>query len=1356
MTSLRASFVLFVFLSLVSPAYALDLTADGLVFDIDEDGTGAIGDGHTDAYDTAYSLRVGGTVYNAGSVAPQISPDGRHLTLAPVMIGNLLVQRHVYVPASGGTYARYVDVIVNPGAADETVTIEVFGNLGSDSSTRIVGSSSGDTALSTADVWFATDDATDGGGDTSTAHVMAFAGGTPPSTTTLASSDDDFAWTFDVTIPAGGRVALLSFAVQANNNAAAMAEAQRIAALPSDVTVGLGSLRCGLTNARVGGAPCAVLAAPGTVDEGAEIVVRADVSDLEGDPVTWSWDLDGDGVFGEMPNAPTYTVPAGTTDGDDELSFAVEASDGTNVEVARHTIIIVNVPPTIVSEPPLEATGGVYRYQVVVEEPGGANDPVTFRLGGSLPPGMTITDTGLIEWIPPPQARGRSYRVVVRTLDDDLAQDLQEWELSVSTNVMPASPTPVSPLDLVRLPEGEPVTLVAENASDPDGDVLAYFFELSPTSSFSGEGLLGSGEVDAGETTTSWTTPAPLPRGVWYWRVWSSDGRADSLPRHGSFVVGEMSVVEEPDAGREPDAGITDDPDAGAIGGPSGGGCSAVPSATGGGIALALLALGLIALRRRGLIGLLTLAAVGCNNAPPLIPEVDAGPIEIVDAGMPDAGNEQCTNGVRDGDESHVDCGGQCGPCPDGSNCVFPADCESGVCSRGYCLARSCNDGVRNGPEIGVDCGGDCDLCADGVTCSSNAQCMSGHCRSSVCVPAECDDGRNNGLETDLDCGGGVCLACATGAGCRTDRDCSTLRCLDGLCEAASCGDRIQNQDETSIDCGGASCAPCRDGLACEFHLDCASRHCFMGGCVSCTDGLRNADETDVDCGGARCGGCADGRTCALASDCVHGNCTDGTCISCEDMIQNAAETDVDCGGPVCNGCDNGAMCNVDSDCLSNACADGRCVGVADTCARPAILTAGTNRVPWIATANDYLPVRPACSTADVDGPDIVMSYTATVDGLLRYEIAKPTSQRWVVVVSSGACGELTPEVQCFSDSTPATLSGEFPVTPGTTYWFYLADTTSGTMPLTNPLSVTITEIVPLCRPGVDGVNGGVLTRRPTGITSITESYVVPDASPTGYVYIGGTTQLFRVPKAGGTAVNVLTAAPLQTTDLGYALVVAGNEIFTIDDSTTSTSNRVVRISSDGGATWIANGESYATFTSTPGDDFRGAVVDGSTMYLITQETTSTEATEIWSLPVGAATLPVTPTRLGTIPFLDCTGLAVDATYFYTMCEDADEIVRVHRTTLTATAIPSGAALSTTRNEIAVDDLDGDGTADAFYFQTGSEEVAYGCGFDTAMPLISTLSSWGTGTLNYGLGFDASTNTIYSYDDDTHELIVIQ
>src|SRR4029079_4445692 len=64
----------------------------------------------------------------------------------------------------------------------------------------------------------------------------------------------------------------------------------------------------------------------------------------------------------------------------------------------------------------------------------------------------------------------------------------------------------------------------------------------------------------------------------------------------------------------------------------------------------------------------------------------------------------------------------------------------SNACELGRCKA-SCIDGVRNGTETDVDCGGNCNACADGQHCSvytdCSIVCVSGICASKLCVPID-------------------------------------------------------------------------------------------------------------------------------------------------------------------------------------------------------------------------------------------------------------------------------------------------------------------------------------------------------------------------------------------------------------------------------------------------------------------------------------------------------------------------------------------------------------------------------------------------------------------------------------------
>ncbi len=156
-----------------------------------------------------------------------------------------------------------------------------------------------------------------------------------------------------------------------------------------------------------------------------------------------------------------------------------------------------------------------------------------------------------------------------------------------------------------------------------------------------------------------------------------------------------------------------------------------------------------------------------------------------------------------------MDCGGaSCTPCPPGRACGEDAHCANGSCQTGFCSASPCADGVRNGSESDIDCGGgdaQCRRCQEGELCNGDGDCDGAVCSNGVC--ASCGDGRAGGAESDVDCGG-ACGACATGLLCNLDSDCDSGACEDGRC----CGGVL-------VDC--TRCARrLVDGLSCESSTD--------------------------------------------------------------------------------------------------------------------------------------------------------------------------------------------------------------------------------------------------------------------------------------------------------------------------------------------------------------------------------------------------------------------------------------------------------------------------------------------------------------------------------------------------------
>ncbi len=212
-----------------------------------------------------------------------------------------------------------------------------------------------------------------------------------------------------------------------------------------------------------------------------------------------------------------------------------------------------------------------------------------------------------------------------------------------------------------------------------------------------------------------------------------------------------------------------------------------------------------------------------------------------------------CTDGIQNGNETGVDCGGpDCAPCDPG-DCTevtvtinldnYPEETSWNITNSGgsivatggtygsqpdgstvtvvQCLPEGCYDfNIFDAYGDGICCGygnGSYSVTADGNTLASGGQFGSSE-TTNFCLgggPAPtCNDGEQNGNETGVDCGGPDCDPCAT------------------------CNDGEQNGNETGVDCGGPDCDPC----------------------ATCNDGEQNGNETSVDCGGPDCDPCDPGE----------------------------------------------------------------------------------------------------------------------------------------------------------------------------------------------------------------------------------------------------------------------------------------------------------------------------------------------------------------------------------------------------------------------------------------------------------------------------------------------------------------
>jgi hypothetical protein len=189
-----------------------------------------------------------------------------------------------------------------------------------------------------------------------------------------------------------------------------------------------------------------------------------------------------------------------------------------------------------------------------------------------------------------------------------------------------------------------------------------------------------------------------------------------------------------------------------------------------------------------------------------------------------------CTDAIRNGTETDVDCGGSCGKCGLAKACAAAADCESGTCGAGTCVAApTCDDHAKNGTETDVDCGGTCGKCADGLGCAADVDCGAGlACQTNkLCAPKQFSCGE--ALDCTQACPAGIgqgacqqeCLGRLTPGGERLFL--AFTSCIDGACPTRGGG--VCDRAAAAYD--AAACSACvnaslDDGGACQQSLyDC-------------------------------------------------------------------------------------------------------------------------------------------------------------------------------------------------------------------------------------------------------------------------------------------------------------------------------------------------------------------------------------------------------------------------------------------------------------------------------------------------------------------------------------------------------
>lgn len=358
-----------------------------------EDGgrPGAPGSSTEDAYDHWGDLFVGATqsaatqYFDADRLGCSSELGGRQLAFKPVVIGDVVVQRKLFVAAEQGSGARLTQSVTNPTAAPITTSVFVgdlranpaAGRLGSNTATRVVSTSSTpapetgtpDPILSAADHWAVTTDGT--GSDPAIAHVWGGLGaggratlarsGTETGAQTvggagaLARDQFGYAWQ-DVTIAPGATASFVSWSAQrsalvpAFEATLAQGAAEEIETAPAEMTFeGMTAPEIASVRNWAKPAPSVAIAPVGNASSQADVALTASAATLAPDGLpqcgngTLRWDF-GDGTTATGASAShrfaagTATVKLTATNAcggtrTAELSFVVKAPVDESQEV---------------------------------------------------------------------------------------------------------------------------------------------------------------------------------------------------------------------------------------------------------------------------------------------------------------------------------------------------------------------------------------------------------------------------------------------------------------------------------------------------------------------------------------------------------------------------------------------------------------------------------------------------------------------------------------------------------------------------------------------------------------------------------------------------------------------------------------------------------------------------------------------------------------------------------------------------------------------------------------------------------------------------------------------------------------
>ena len=226
--------------------------------------------------------------------------------------------------------------------------------------------------------------------------------------------------------------------------------------------------------------PPSVEAGPGqTVPGGSVVSLSGNATDPDGDVLAYLWTHDSDALNIALANATsastTFTAPP--VDSDTDVIFTLTADDGTDASSDSVSITVTapdNIPPSVEAGPGQTVPGGS-----VVSLSGNATDPDGDVLAylwthdsDALNIALANATSASTTFTAPPVD---SDTDVIFTLTADDGTDASSDSVSITVTAPDNIPPSVEAGPGQTVPGGSVVSL-SGNATDPDGDVLAYLW----------------------------------------------------------------------------------------------------------------------------------------------------------------------------------------------------------------------------------------------------------------------------------------------------------------------------------------------------------------------------------------------------------------------------------------------------------------------------------------------------------------------------------------------------------------------------------------------------------------------------------------------------------------------------------------------------------------------------------------------------------------------------------------------------------------------------------------------------------------------------------------------------------------